>query len=156
MRALGGLAARWPVLGAFALIGMLSSVGLPGLNGFVGEFLIVFGTFQSRVAYAVVAVIGIVVAAVYLFTMFRRVMHGPPQPFAGPDLSVREIVAFVPLIVLIVAIGVYPSPILTRLEASVDRVAGQVQNAQAASVAPAPPSLTIASSLSSVHSTGGR
>src|SRR5439155_9602509 len=62
---LGGAAAAWPVLGAFALVAMLSSVGLPGLNGFVGEFLIVYGVFRVNWPYAAVAALGIVVAAVY-------------------------------------------------------------------------------------------
>jgi NADH-quinone oxidoreductase subunit M len=130
--ALGGVAAKWPVLGAFALMAMLSSVGLPGLNGFVGEFLIVYGTFIARQGYAVVAAIGIVIAAVYLLTMFRRAMHGPVLPsLVGPDLSGREIVALIPLVGLMVGIGLYPAPLLNSLEASVDQVTAHVQTAQA-------------------------
>jgi NADH-quinone oxidoreductase subunit M len=125
---LGGVAAKWPVLGAFALIAMLSSVGLPGLNGFVGEFLIVYGTFIVRQSYAVVAALGIVIAAVYLLTMFRRAMHGPILPsLSGRDLSAREVVALIPLVVLIVGIGLYPAPLLNSLEASVDQVTAHVQ-----------------------------
>lgn len=131
--ALGGVAARWPVLGAFALIAMLSSVGLPGLNGFVGEFLIVYGTYLARAGYAVIAAIGIVIAAVYLLTMFRRAMHGPVSPtLSGPDLSGREVLALVPLVVLIVGIGLYPAPLLNSLETSVDQITGHVQMVQSA------------------------
>ena len=131
--ALGGIAAKWPVLGVFALIAMLSSVGLPGLNGFVGEFLIVYGTFVTRTGYAVIAAIGIVIAAVYLLTLYRRAMHGPiSESLSGPDLSPREIVALVPMIALIVGIGLYPAPLLNSLEASVDQVTAHVQMVQAA------------------------
>jgi NADH-quinone oxidoreductase subunit M len=130
---LGGAAAKWPVLGAFALVGMLSSVGLAGLNGFVGEFLIIFGTlssvtFEASWLYAGVAAVGIVIAAVYLLTMYRQAMHGPIHPaLAGPDLTDREIVALVPLVVLIVVIGVFPAPLLGSLEDGVSRVTSQVQ-----------------------------
>jgi len=136
---LGGAAARWPVLGAFALVAMLSSVGLPGLNGFVGEFLIVYGTFTARWGYAVIAALGIIVAAVYLLTMFRRAMHGPIRPsLSGPDLSGREVLALVPLVALMVVIGVYPAPLLNSLEASVDQVTAHVQTVQAAPSAQVP------------------
>lgn len=130
---LGGIAAKWPVLGAFGLIAMLSSVGLPGLNGFVGEFLIVYGTFISRQGYAVVAALGIIIAAVYLLTLFRRAMHGPVLPaLSGPDLSGREVVALIPLVILMVGIGLYPAPLLNSLEASVDRVTAYVQTVSGA------------------------
>ncbi|HLH71754.1 MAG TPA: NADH-quinone oxidoreductase subunit M, partial [Chloroflexota bacterium] len=127
---LGGVAAKWPVLGSFALVSMLSSVGLPGLNGFVGEFLIVYGTFVSNRGYAVIAAIGIVIAATYLFTMFRQAMHGPVLPsLSGTDLSGREVVALIPLVALIILIGVYPAPLLNSLETSVDRITASVQTA---------------------------
>ena len=128
---LGGLAAKWPVLGSFALVAMLSSVGLPGLNGFVGEFLIVYGAFVANRGYAAIAAVGIVIAATYLFTMYRRAMHGPVFPnLTGPDLTSREFVALIPLVILIVGLGLYPAPLLSRLETSVDRVTASVQTAQ--------------------------
>ncbi|MGH2460101.1 MAG: complex I subunit 4 family protein [Chloroflexota bacterium] len=130
--ALGGVAAKWPILGAFGLVAMLSSVGLPGLNGFVGEFLIVYGTFVTRSGYAIVAALGIIIAAVYLLTMFRRAMHGPILPgLTGPDLTGREVLVLVPLVVLMVGIGLYPAPLLNSLEASVDQVNAHVQTVQA-------------------------
>jgi NADH-quinone oxidoreductase subunit M len=123
---LGGAAAKWPILAAFALIATLSSVGLPGLNGFVGEFLIVFGTFARNQVYAAIAAIGIVVAAVYLMTMLRRVFHGPlPQSIVGPDVTGREAVALVPLVAIIVVVGLYPAPLLTGLEDAVTRITNQ-------------------------------
>lgn len=131
--ALGGVAAKWPVLGAFGLVAMLSSVGLPGLNGFVGEFLIVYGTFIHDQGFAVVAAIGIVIAAVYLLTMFRRAMHEPILPsLSGPDLSGREILTLIPLVIVMVGIGLYPGPLLNSLETSVDQVTAHVQTVQAA------------------------
>jgi NADH-quinone oxidoreductase subunit M len=127
---LGGAAAKWPVLGAFALVAMLSSVGLPGLNGFIGEFLIVYGTFVGNWVYAAIAAVGIVVAATYLLTMYRRALHGPVSAeLAGPDLSAREVLAFIPLVVLIVGIGVYPGTLLASLEDGVNRVTTSVQTA---------------------------
>ena len=124
---LGGIAAKWPVLASFALIAMLSSVGLPGLNGFVGEFLIVYGSYANYLAYSAIAAIGIVIAAIYLFSMYRKAMHGvEAQNLVGPDLYPREVLALVPLVVLIVAIGVYPAPLLTTLESSVTRVTQSV------------------------------
>jgi NADH-quinone oxidoreductase subunit M len=128
---LGGAAAKWPVLGAFALVAMLSSVGLPGLNGFVGEFLIVYGAFVGNWVYAAIAALGIVLAAAYLLTMYRRAMHGPVSAdLAGPDLSAREVLAFVPLVLLIVGIGFYPGTLLASLEDGVNRVTTSVQSAR--------------------------
>lgn len=120
---LGGIAATWPVLGVFALIAMLSSVGLPGLNGFVGEFLVVYGAFQTSPGYAAIAALGIIIAAVYLFTMYRRAFHGPatPRPLI-PDLTGGELTALIPLVVLIFAIGIYPLPLLNGLEGGVASV----------------------------------
>jgi len=130
---LGGLAAKWPILAAFALVAVLSSVGMPGLNGFVGEFLIVYGSFVTNWVYAVIAAIGIVIAAVYLISMYRRAMHGTPAlQIGGSDLSGREIASLVPLVVLVFAIGIYPSPLLNSLENSVSQITAQVRTVQVA------------------------
>jgi NADH-quinone oxidoreductase subunit M len=123
---LGGAAARWPILATFALIATLSSVGLPGLNGFVGEFLIVYGTFTQNIVFAGIAALGIVIAAVYLMTMLRRAFHGDAlASLSGPDLTGREALALVPLVVLIIGLGLYPSPLLGSLENGVNRVTSQ-------------------------------
>jgi NADH-quinone oxidoreductase subunit M len=130
---LGGAAAKWPILGTFALVAMLSSVGMPGLNGFIGEFLIVYGALATSWVSAAVAAVGIVVAAAYLLTMYRRAMHGPILPtLAGPDVSAREFLAFVPLVLLIVGIGLYPATFLASVEGGVNRVTAAVQTVQAA------------------------
>jgi NADH-quinone oxidoreductase subunit M len=123
---LGGAAARWPVIATFALIATLSSVGLPGLNGFVGEFLIVYGSFSRIPLYGAIAALGIVIAAVYLMTMLRRTFHGPlGAAVSGPDLSAREALSLVPLIAIIVVVGLYPAPLVNGLEDAVTRVSNQ-------------------------------
>jgi NADH-quinone oxidoreductase subunit M len=111
------------------LIVTLSSIGLPGLNGFVGEFLILIGTFRVNILYAVLATSGIILAAVYMLWMFQRVMFGPITEEANrglPDLTPREVAVLVPVLVLIVWIGVYPQPFLRTTEASVKQLLAQV------------------------------
>jgi NADH-quinone oxidoreductase subunit M len=127
---LGGL---WKVMPAFSvlfMILMLSSVGLPGLNGFVGEFLILVGTFQVHRPAAVVATTGIVFGAVYMLWMYQRAVFGEitrEENRRLPDLSGREWAVLVPVIVLIVWIGVHPAPFLGVTETSVQALIAQVQ-----------------------------
>ena len=126
----GGLSKVLPLFAAFFGIVTLSSIGLPGLNGFVGEFLILVGSFLSRPLYAILAATGIVLAAVYMLWMFQRVMYGEldkPENRALKDLSVREIATMVPIIALIFFIGVFPRPFLRRMEASVQHLILQVE-----------------------------
>ncbi len=121
----GGLASKIPVFTVFFLIVMLSSIGLPGLNGFVGEFLILAGTFRENVPMAVVAATGVILAAGYMLWMYRRVMHGEvtnPENEKLKDLSAREKLVLVPVVILIFAIGVFPKPFLERTEASVTKL----------------------------------
>jgi NADH-quinone oxidoreductase subunit M len=120
---LGGLGTPAPVLAGLFLVLALSSLGLPGLNGFVGEFLILVGTFDVSRVMAIVGAAGIVLAAIYLLWAYQRSMHGVlPASLAGtPDVSARELVVLVPVVVAIVAIGVYPKPLLERIEPSADR-----------------------------------
>ncbi|MBI4789079.1 MAG: NADH-quinone oxidoreductase subunit M [Chloroflexi bacterium] len=118
----GGIAKVMPIYAAFFLIVMFSSVGLPGLNGFVGEFLILVGAFQANVWYAVLAATGVVLSAIYLLWMYQRAMNGPITNDANknlPDLSRREIALMVALVVFIVWIGVYPRTFLDPMQASV-------------------------------------
>jgi NADH-quinone oxidoreductase subunit M len=121
----GGLSKQMPVFAAFFMIVMLSSIGLPGLNGFVGEFLILLGSFKSTFlgshVYTVVAATGVIFAAVYMLWMFQRVMFGKltnPANQSLHDLSKREIAVLVPIVVFIVWIGVYPSTFLRTSAAS--------------------------------------
>ncbi len=118
----GGIAKVMPIFAAFFLIVMFSSVGLPGLNGFVGEFLILAGAFQANVWYAAFAATGVVLSAVYLLWMYQRAMNGPVTNEANahlPDLSTREISLLVLLVIFIVWIGVYPRTFLDPMQASV-------------------------------------
>ena len=119
----GGLSRSMPVFAAFFMIVTLSSIGLPGLNGFVGEFLILLGTFKKSVWLAVFAASGVILAAVYLLWMFKRAMFGPldkDENRSLKDLSVREIATLVPIVVMIVWIGIYPQTFLRKMDRSVD------------------------------------
>ena len=129
----GGLAQVVPVFATFFMITTLSSIGLPGLNGFVGEFLILLGAFKANTVFGVVAATGVVLAAVYMLWMFQRVVWGEvthEENHSLTDLSVREWVVMVPLVLLMFWIGVYPGSILNKTEASVKHVISQVQARQ--------------------------
>ena len=126
----GGLWTAVPVYAACFLLVMLASVGLPGLNGFVGEFLILLGAFGPWPWATAVATSGIVLGALYLLWMYERVVFGPlvrPENAALQDLNRRELVVLVPIIVLCFVMGFYPAPFLTRMQPSVDRILARVQ-----------------------------
>src|SRR5262245_33969069 len=134
----GGLWKVVPAMGVLFLIVCLSSVGLPGLNGFVGEFLILLGAFQADRLAAVIAATGVIFAAVYLLWMYQRVIFGVVTKDVNlrlPDLSVREWAILLPILALIVWIGVYPSSFTGLTEASVDALIAEVQAKATASVA---------------------
>src|SRR5438874_5254212 len=133
---LRGLQRSAPVLAGVFMVVMLSSIGLPGLNGFVGEFLVLIGTFISRRWWAVVAATGVILAAVYLLWAYQRVFHGEPEgdnaTFA--EMRWREGAVLLPVLALIVFLGVYPKPVLDRMGPSVralvtrvDQVSGHRQ-----------------------------
>jgi NADH-quinone oxidoreductase subunit M len=127
--AFGGLAKQVPVMAGVWLLVSMSSLALPGLNGFVGEFPILLGTFQSNRAAAVLAAFGAVLAALYLLWAYQRMFHGPLEGadnLATADLTRRELGVLAPILVLIVAIGVYPQPLFDLVEPSVDRVLVEV------------------------------
>ncbi|HHT9110954.1 MAG TPA: NADH-quinone oxidoreductase subunit M, partial [Candidatus Brocadiaceae bacterium] len=118
----GGLTKQIPVLATFFLIVTFSSIGLPGLNGFVGEFLILVGTFKSRILYASLATSGIILAAVYMLWMFQRVMFEKithEENRTLKDINKREVVILIPIIIMIFWIGVYPNSFLRKMDASV-------------------------------------
>jgi NADH-quinone oxidoreductase subunit M len=122
---LKGLQSPAPVLAALFTVVMLASIGVPGLNGFVGEFLILLGTFVAHRWWAVVATAGVIVAAVYLLWGYQQVFHGEPtveDVEKTRDLHWNERLVVAPLIVLIVALGVFPKPVLDRITPSVDRI----------------------------------
>src|SRR5581483_6899568 len=118
----GGLQRVIPVFSFLLLLVMFSSMGLPGLNGFVGEFLILLGAWRANPAYTVFAAIGVILAAIYLLWAYQRVMQGPVTNEKNarlPDLNRREFGLVVALVVFIVLIGVYPNLILMPMQQSV-------------------------------------
>ncbi len=126
---LSGLQKVAPVMAGVFTVVMLSSIGLPGLNGFVGEFLVLIGSFGPHRWWAVVATFGVVLAAVYLLWAYQRVFHGVPSGDNEKmiDLNLREKLVMVPLLLLIVGMGVYPKPVLDRVNPSVDRLIQHVR-----------------------------
>lgn len=129
MEAFGGLWKNMPILGAMTLIITLSSMGLPGLNGFVGEFTILLGAFNSTVIgspwFAGLATLGVILAAIYLLFLFQKVFLGPlakPENQVLKDLSPREMITLAPLLVLIVWIGVYPQPFFNLMAPAVQKL----------------------------------
>ncbi len=135
INAFGGLAKQTPVYAGLFLVVALSSIALPGLNGFVGEFPILLGTFAVNRWAGVLAAFGAVLAALYLLWAYQRMFHGPVEGADNEntsDLKPREIAVMVPLIVLIVGIGIYPKPLYDAVEPSVDRLLGQVGLVEAA------------------------
>jgi NADH-quinone oxidoreductase subunit M len=126
----GGLAKQMPRYATIFLVVSLSSLGLPGLNGFVGEFLVLLGTFLSNKVYAIIAASGVILAAIYLLWMYRRVFFGVithDENKELKDLNLREWLVFVPLLVFIVWIGVYPYPFLLRISPAVEKVIALLQ-----------------------------
>ena len=128
LTSLRGLQSPAPVLAGVFTVAMMASIGLPGLNGFVGEFLILIGTFVAHRWWAVVATAGVIVAAIYLLWAYQRGFHREPTPEDQrmTDLSVNERLVVAPLIILIVALGVFPKPVLDRITPSVDQIVAHV------------------------------
>jgi NADH-quinone oxidoreductase subunit M len=121
----GGLASRMPVYAVVFLIIAMSSLGLPGLNGFIGEFMILMGTFTVNWKWAAIAATGIILGAGYMLWLYQRVMFGKLENPANQelkDLSLREFAAFFPLIVMVFWIGLYPKPFLTLLDKPVEKI----------------------------------
>jgi len=126
----GGLSARMPLYAAVFLIMTMSSIGLPGLNGFIGEFMILMGAWTVNWVWAAVAATGIVLGAGYMLWLYQRVMFGRlenPANQSLKDLSPRELATFLPLIVLVFWIGVFPKPFLRVLDKPVERILQIVQ-----------------------------
>ncbi|MGA2532484.1 MAG: NADH-quinone oxidoreductase subunit M [Candidatus Aminicenantales bacterium] len=121
----GGLSSRMPLYAAIFLVMALSSIGLPGLNGFIGEFMILMGTWNVHWVWAAVAATGIVLGAGYMLWLYQRVMFGRlgnPANETLKDLTARELATFIPLVVLAFWIGVYPKPFLEIIDKPVERI----------------------------------
>lgn len=127
---LRGIQAVAPVFAAAFMVVMLSSIGVPGLNGFAGEFLILIGSFETARWWTVVAATGVILAALYLLWAYQRVFHGEPDEAnsAFPELKLREGALLLVFIGLIGFTGIYPKPMLSRIEPSVDRLIEHVQD----------------------------
>ncbi len=125
----GGLATPMPNFAAVYLIISLSSLGMPLLNGFIGEFTILQGAFQVSKAWAAWGSLGVVLGAAYLLWLYQRVMFGPVTQSANehlPDLNLREYATLVPLVVLAFWIGIYPKPFFALIEKPVENIVRQV------------------------------
>ncbi|MGE5360716.1 MAG: complex I subunit 4 family protein [Bacteroidales bacterium] len=125
----GGLSKVMPLYAGIFAVAMFSSIGLPALNGFVGELLILQAAFVANKTWAIVAGSGIVLGAAYMLWLFQRTMLGKienPKNEGLKDLSFREVVVFAPLLVLAVWIGIYPTPFLNRLDTTVNAVVARV------------------------------
>jgi NADH-quinone oxidoreductase subunit M len=122
----GGLSKQMPVFATIFMIVTLSSIGLPGTNGFVGEFLILLGSYESGLRwYAIIAASGVILSAVYMLWMFQRVMFGEvtnPRNLTIKDLDAREIVVMAPLVALIFIMGVFPTPFIEKMTPAIDRM----------------------------------
>ncbi len=129
VRDMRGLQRRVPVLAGVFTVVMLASIGVPGLNGFVGEFLILSGTFLTHRWWAVVATVGVILAAVYLLWAYQQAFQGKPaaETAAMRDLTWQEGLVLAPLVILIVLIGIFPGPLLNRIGPSVSRVVTHVE-----------------------------
>ena len=125
----GGVAHVMPVFATIFLIVTLASIGLPGTNGFVGEFLILLGTFKANPVYAVIGTLGIVLAAVYMLWMVQRVFYGECENEENKkliDMNGREKLIAIPLIIMIFWIGIYPGTFISKIEPSVKKLVEQV------------------------------
>ena len=126
----GGIAKVMPVFAVMLTIVSLSSIGVPGTNGFVGEFLVLVGSFRTEPLYAVVAATAVIFAAAYLLWALQRIIYNPltkPENAALRDLNWREIGLLVPLIFAIFWLGVYPKPVLEKTQRAAERLIERVE-----------------------------
>ena len=129
----GGVSKQMPVFSAFFLVAMLSSVGLPGLNGFIGEILCFFGIFSSSRLFAILSISTVILAAAYLLWMFQRVMQGPitnEKILSYRDVNKREIGYLVPIMIMMFWMGIYPQTFLRKMDASVTHYINRIKSRQ--------------------------
>jgi NADH-quinone oxidoreductase subunit M len=141
---LKGLQAIAPVFAAGFTVVMLSSIGVPGLNGFVGEYLVLIGSFLSARWWTVVAAAGVILAALYLLWAYQRVFHGEPDDANGSfaEITWREGAVLSALIAVIVFMGVYPKPLIDRVQPSVDALITHIEDRAGIDI-PGPSTVTV-------------
>ncbi len=133
----GGLAAVAPVFATIFIFTALASIGLPGTSGFVGEFLALVGTFQTHPLVAIIAATGVIFAAYYMLPMVQRIWFNRldnPVNEKVPDLSRRELVVLVPLVIMMLLLGAYPKPFLERSEVTVLQLIENVESKRGAAL----------------------
>jgi NADH-quinone oxidoreductase subunit M len=137
IEAYGGIARVVPLFATVLTVVSLSSIGLPGTNGFVGEFLVLLGSFRAYPVATGIATIGVIVAAMYLLGALQRLIFNPLDKAENEkltDLTPRELGVLVPILLGILWIGVYPKPILSRMEPAAQRLIDSVKPATPAAV----------------------
>jgi NADH-quinone oxidoreductase subunit M len=152
----GGLWKRVPVYAAVFMVVMLSSIGLPGLNGFVGEFLIMLGAFIRIRLAVVIAVVGVILEALYMLWTYERVMFGPIVKAVNEtisDLTGREIAVMVPVIALMLILGIFPRALINRIEPSVNVMLARANFGQAEGQLERPPARIASSPIVTREST---
>jgi len=128
----GGIARVVPMFAAILTFVSLSSIGLPGTNGFVGEFLVLVGSFRTYPVLTIIAATGVIFAAAYLLWALQRILFNPLDKSENThlaDLNRRELAMLVPMIAVIIWLGIYPAPVLRRMEASSQLLVNRVQGA---------------------------
>jgi NADH-quinone oxidoreductase subunit M len=137
----GGLSQVMPVFATFFMIVALSSIALPGTNGFVGEFLILVGTFKANPIYGIFGATGVILAAAYMLWMFQRVMFGAithEENRTLKDLNLREIMTLAPIVVMIIWMGVFPTFFFKKMDLSVQRFLYDIKARYAAATTTTP------------------
>ena len=127
----GGVIHTMPLFSVFLVFFSMASVGLPGLNGFVGEVLAMVGAARVNIWYGIIAAAGVIIAAIYMLWMVQRVLFGPlvkDMVKRLNDLSLREVVVLVPLAFWTVFLGVYPQPFFDRIDVSVQKYIEQIKS----------------------------
>jgi NADH-quinone oxidoreductase subunit M len=135
----GGLSRVMPIFATFFMIVTLSSIALPGTNGFVGEFLILLGTFKANPVYGILGATGVILAAAYMLWMFQRVMFGAithEENRRLKDLNTREIVTLIPIVVMIVWMGIFPKFFFKKMDLSVQHFLYDVKTRYEAAMTP--------------------
>jgi NADH-quinone oxidoreductase subunit M len=138
IEAYGGLARVVPMFAALLTFVSLSSIGLPGTNGFIGEFLVLIGAFRTAPILTMIATTSVIIAAGYLLWAIQRILFNSldkPENMHVPDLNRRELLLMAPLIAGIIWLGVYPAPVLRRMQTSAEQFVRTVETRAAATTA---------------------